>query len=180
MTTIIFKETKKGDVKVAYDSQVSYGSRREEGEFEKVFVNNGNVFGVAGALRDSNILKYAPLPAIPDEEWDVDKWVVTALIPAMKDALDLRNASHYRNNELETDSHILVAVRGRVYEIGSDMSSFRNTDGVYAIGSGSNFVAAALMAGAKLDQALQIAAELDSGTGYGLKLTSTARLLGGE
>lgn len=178
MTTIIFKESKKGNVKVAYDSCVTMGSRTEELEFDKVFVNAGHVFGVAGALRDSNIIRYADLPPIPDEEWDIDRWVVKKLVPALINALSTSYAAEYSNQQLSTENRSLVAVRGRVYEIGHDMSVCRNTDGIYVVGSGSAYVYGALGAGASIALALAVAAEYDQGTGEGLKLTSTARLLG--
>lgn len=178
MTTIIFKETKSGNVKVAYDSQVSSGWRKAELGFDKVFVNNGMIFGVAGAVRDANIIKYAPLPSIPDAEWDVDKWVVTTLIPAIAGALSGNYATAFVNQQISTENNILVAVRGRVYKLATDLAMVRYPDSVYAIGSGSDYVYGALAAGASIKNALAVAAELDSFTGQELKLTSAHALLG--
>lgn len=179
MTTIIFKETPKG-VKIGFDSQVTTGWRKGELAYDKVFVNNGVIYGVAGAVRDANILKYGNLPEIPDEEWDVDKWVTTELIPAIMGILQAQGALESQNGQASSDSLLLVAVRGRVYRIGSYFSWLRHPDGLYAIGSGSDYAQGALVAGASVSRSLEIAASLDSYTGQTLKLTTGAALLRGE
>lgn len=179
MTTILMKETKKG-VKIAYDSQVTTGSRKGALDFDKVFVNNDVIYGVAGAVRDANILRYANLPSIPDSEWDVDKWVTVQLIPAMMAILTDQHAAEYQNQQIYSENHCLVAVRNRVYRISGNFGWVRNPDGIYAVGSGSDYALGALWAGATLESALLVAAALDSYTGQTLKLTTSMKLLGGK
>lgn len=181
MTTILFKETEKG-VQIAFDSQVSTGYMKEELEFPKVFANGDLIFGVAGAVRDANILKYAELEqpdfnerAEPDR---VDCWVTNRLIPSIAKVLSNQKATEVSDQYMTTNNHTLVVVAGRVYKIGGDLSWVRSTSGIYAVGSGAKYALGALAAGAGLKKAIQAAASLDSGTGYTLYKTSASELVG--
>jgi hypothetical protein len=62
MTTILMRENK-GEVEIAYDSQCTAHDAYEL-EREKVFVNNGIIFGVAGLLLLNAELKHAQFQSI--------------------------------------------------------------------------------------------------------------------
>ena len=176
MTTIIAIEHDSG-VTIGFDSKVSYGWENADLEQPKVFANGEVIFGVCGDVLDANILRYADLPALGTDEWDVDRWVTNKLIPAMTAALKERNASAVSNSKIETGGSTLAVVRGRVYRIASDTAWTRHVDGRYAVGSGYQFALGALAAGASVHQALSVAASLDSGTGHRLRVIQAAELL---
>jgi ATP-dependent protease HslVU (ClpYQ) peptidase subunit len=178
MTTIIAIEHEAG-VTIGFDSKVSFGSGSTQMEAEKVFVNNGVVFGVAGAVLDAQILRYADIPDPEQAGWDTDRWVTNTLIPAMTSALHDRNAPTYTSGKIKTDHNALVIVRGWVYEIWSDTSWTRRVDKVYAIGSGSHFARGALSAGGSARLALEVAAKHDKGTGNALTVTNAQELIEG-
>lgn len=173
MTTVLAIE-KAGDVTFASDSQVSVGGMKHPDSFQKVFRNGDVVFGLAGKVRTANILRFMDVPRIdPKLKGDeVDRWVTKTLIPAMQTALTDARAVEDDKGELDTSSHVLVAVKGRCYRIGADFSWFRTGTGIYGIGSGSDYAMGALHAGAPILDALKIASKLDSYTGGRLSVVS--------
>lgn len=176
MTCIVFVEHPDG-VSIGFDSKVSWGYEHADLEQTKVFVNGEIIFGCAGDMLDANILRYAELPALAPNTWDIDRWVTNELIPAITEALHNRNAPEYKDGKIGTGGHYLVVVRGRVYQIGSDTSWVRRVNKRYAIGSGADFAMGALSANASITQALEIAAQHDSGTGHRLTVVQSAELL---
>lgn len=167
MTTIVAVQ-RKGDVEFAADSQMTYGNLKSPDSFRKVFANGPVVFGFAGSVRAANVLRFMDVPALPKKRLnrnDLERWVVTDLVPAMQDALETGNAMEIHNNEVDSYSRVLVSVQGSVYEIGSNFSVTRESSGVYSVGSGSDFALGAMAAGASPAEAVKIASKLDSYTG---------------
>jgi len=162
---------------LGYDSKVSYGWSHADLEQSKVFANGEIVFGCCGDVLDANVIKYADIPALAPDYWDIDRWVTNELIPAITDALHHRNAPSYENGKIATGGTYLVVVRGRVYQISSDTSWTRHTSKRYAIGSGSEFALGAIAAGASIRQSLEIAASFDSGTGHRFTVAQDKELL---
>ena len=162
MTTIIMHETE-DEVLIAFDSKVSGGGATNSTSAQKVFVNTSAdiILGVAGYLRAAQVLAYADLPTIDEHDWDVDRYVTMELLPAIHEVVNTYG------DEDDTDySRFLAVVRGRVYDITAG-SWTRNPSGVYGIGSGSAYAIGAYAAGADLAEAVEIAADFDSGTcGY--------------
>lgn len=179
MTTIIMVEHENG-VTIGYDSKVSNGYRVRELEAPKVFSNAGMVFGFAGAVLDAQLIKYAELPEITEDEWDTDRWVTNELVPWMAMTLKDREAATVSNSKLLTDNNALVVVRGRVYQIGADTSWIRLTSGIYAIGSGSAYALGALHTGSSVRDSLEVAANLDGFTGFDLHVKQHYEFLGGK
>lgn len=149
MTTIVAQEYE-DKVLIAFDDKVSGADTSTT--VEKVYTNESAdiVLGVSGLLSVSQTLRYAKLPRMADEDWDVDRYVTRKLIPAL-----YRRAGE----EMEACS-VLAVVRDRVYSIAGG-SWVRNESGEYAIGSGSKYALGALAAGAPIDEAVQIAGDLD-------------------
>ena len=58
----------------------------------------------------------------------------------------------------------LMAVGGEIFDIDEDLSVSRNDKDMYAIGSGSSYALGALAAGADINRAMEIAAELTAFT----------------
>lgn len=165
MTTIIAIERPDGVI-FGWDRQVTHGARRVLGG-DKVFTNAGIVFGHSGDVLDGNIIEYADLPKPPKKlaGADADRWVTRELIPAIQSTLSGREATSKKESKVSSNGSFLVAVAERIYQVSSDLSWLRSSDGMYAIGSGSDFALGALHAGADIDRALEIATRLDVYTG---------------
>lgn len=172
MTTIIAKEHK-GKVTFGYDSLCTGGDSFEL-EREKVFTNNGIIFGVAGRLLLNSELKHAQFPSVVKDPGLADKWLTSALMPHLRRVIDTVSP---RRGQDEYEMQILVSVHNRVYEIGCDTAWMRRTDGVYAIGSGSPYARGALMGGASFGDALKIAANIDPYTGGRLTIMTAEEIL---
>lgn len=172
MTTIIAKETN-GEVYLGFDSLVS-GGESFEMEQDKVFANNGVVYGVAGRLLLSTEIKHAHMPTPPALVEETDSWVSNTLSPKIRHILNTVNP---RRGQDEFSMQILVVANNRVYEIGCDTAWYRKVDGVYAIGSGSPYASGALSHGASIKDALAIAAKQDSYTGGRLTVTTARKML---
>lgn len=176
MTTIVAAETKKGVI-FACDSQMSSGYRKERmpKKFSKIVTNGDVTFGFAGSVRVLNILKHAHLPKAPvtNKRSVIEKWAITKLIPAMRKALRDEEAAEILDGEVSTHSSLIVSVRGKLFELGSDLSYSTNSARIYSIGSGSSYALGALGCGATPGQAVEVAAYFDSFTGgdiYEVKL----------
>lgn len=176
MTTIAMIEHE-GGVTIGYDSQVTMGWQPADMEQTKVFANNGVVYGVAGDVVDANVLRYADLPAAADAGWDIDRWVVRELLPAIRTALQTAGVLETNSGKVGTGSSVLAVVNGRVYSIGHDTSYVRFTSGIYAIGSGNQYALGAIAAGAHMRQALGIATQFDIGTGGRITVTQDLEVL---
>ena len=57
-----------------------------------------------------------------------------------------------------------MAVSGEIFDIADDLSVCRSADGIYGVGSGSDYAVGAIHAGAKPEKAIEIAAKLDVNT----------------
>jgi ATP-dependent protease HslVU (ClpYQ) peptidase subunit len=174
MTTIIAKEHA-GEVYIGFDSLCTGGDQFEL-EQDKVFVNNGVIYGVAGRLLLSTELKHAHMPAAPEDVDETDSWMTSVLSPKIRHIL---NQIAPRRNSDDFSMQILVVVNNRVYEVSCDSGWHRRVDGQYAIGSGSPYASGALAYGASIQKALSIAANTDPYTGGRLTVTTARKLLEG-
>lgn len=134
---------------VGYDSQVTEmlaGGRKFvlPKNSQKVVKNGDYLLGSAGSLRGLNLLANVFKPPTPPaknvKEETLDKFFCSVFVP------ELRNC--FENNsfgkEGTQDSDILVILRGRVYQLGSDYEWSPDQDGIYAIGSGSGYALGSL------------------------------------
>ena len=74
----------------------------------------------------------------------------------------------FRNNDYKWEEKsdepkfaFLIAIGGEIFDIGSDFAVCIDSGGIYGVGSGSSLAIGALKAGATLEKALEIAAEID-------------------
>lgn len=172
MTTIVAIESEESVI-FAYDSQTSVGYHgfKMHEDAQKVFQNGELVFGSSGSVLDSQIIEFMQIPKIKKSHTgNLDAWVTNRFIPAVRDALAEHAALEVRNQQAETGCHFLVCVRGRVYEVYSNLAWCRRKDGIYTIGSGSHYARGALEAGASVRQAVKIARNNDNGTGGKIKV----------
>jgi hypothetical protein len=172
MTTIIAKETPNG-VQIAFDSLCT-GYDSFDLDQNKVFVNAGMIFGVAGRLLIATELKHADLPTPPTASAGIEKWITSRLVPKIRQIL---NEIAPRRDSDGFGMQILVVIQGKVYEISGDTGWHRRKDGLYTVGSGSPYAFGVLANGGSVGAALRVAASVDPGTGGRLTVTTDKALL---
>ena len=133
---------------VGYDSQVSEDNGRKytlPKDSGKCFAVGEYLIGVAGDLRAVNILSYIfrpPDPAGKNSVIELDKFMNSKFVPALKRCFD----ENYYGKDGEHGSELLVVVNSTIYEIGGNYDCMRDTNGLYAIGSGGDYALGALSA----------------------------------
>lgn len=167
MTTIIAAQNAKGDIKFAWDSQVTTGYRAKAG-IEKVFQNGPVTFGVSGTVRVLNILKHMKVPPRGKEK-NTEKWIVTTLVPAIIKELKSVDAGYMENGQIDNESHIILSVDNVIGTLDSAFSFSQDDTGVYGVGSGSAYALGAMGVGASPKMAVQVAGFFDLYTNQDVK-----------
>lgn len=171
MTTIIAQITNSG-VNLGWDSKVSPDGNHPE----KVKLINGQFWlGIAGYARHSDVLHYAEVPEVHPAEFtapgfDARGYLVTQVVPAWLRAL---KKTHEIDPDTEHDwpkGSALIVINGRIFTTDSVFSVTEHITST-GIGSGSDFALGALAAGKSVEKALEIASDLDPGTGGQLYIT---------
>ena len=90
---------------------------------------------------------------------DVEKWVVTKFVPAVRDVFKTGGFAKVDSN-VETGGTFLLGIEGRLFEIQDDYSALEAIAPFGACGSGEAFAMGAMATGASIDDALKVAAEL--------------------
>ena len=135
MTCIVALETARG-VWIGADRAASDDFTTSTMGLPKVYRNGPLTLADCGDFRTGQLLQYAlevPVDTIDD---DLDRWVAVDLATAIRQAFK-RNGWQRKDKGVADATSLLMAVRGRCYEIQSDYSFLRNASGEYAIGSGT-------------------------------------------
>ena len=162
------------------DSRVSdsESGRWSEMAVPKISENNGILIGGAGSVRGLNLLHYGWKAPKPRANADLDVFMTTTFIPAMRkffveSGFDIKEESEAAKSEV----YILVSVQGVLYSIDEDYSWIRDESNVYDFGSGSEIAVGALeyaevqkcktpaQAEKVVKRAIEIAAKHDMKTG---------------
>lgn len=167
MTTILARrDDAKKSWDLAWDSKVS----PEGNHPEKVKLINGQFYlGVAGYARHSDVLHYADVPDIhpaefEDPGFDARGYLITQVIPAWLRILkDVHGFDPDTNDDWPKGS-ALIYIAGRVFTTDSIFAVTEHLEST-GIGSGSDYALGALAAGKSVEKAMQIACDLDPGTG---------------
>lgn len=117
----------------------------------KVATNGKYILGAAGDVRAINILHHVFAPAAPPANATgkkLDQFITRQFIPSLRSCFDEQG---YSVPEREASEHlaehgstIIVAVHGTIYIIDGDYSWTSDTNGIYAIGTGSSYALGAL------------------------------------
>lgn len=128
------------------DSAYSMGSFLAVRATPKVFKNGPFLIGCCGGPRVRDVLRYAFDPPKHPRGMDIARYMRVAFVDGMREALKragvLRKA---QDVEELTDSAILVAYRGRLFEIEEDFQVGEPMDDFGAVGSGSEVALGALV-----------------------------------
>lgn len=170
MTCIVGIEHR-GGVIIGGDSAATAGWRQTIRADDKVFANGPYVMGLTGSARAAQLLRYHLSLAAPDT-WDVDRFIATTFIDAVRDTMKRGGyAKSDSNQESVGGSHFLVGVAGRVYAIYDDYQFSRSSAGYMAVGCGDEIALGSLHTTSKLkmdpytrvEHALRAAAAVSAG-----------------
>jgi ATP-dependent protease HslVU (ClpYQ) peptidase subunit len=170
---------------IGFDSRVTEGSRviTLPDNAGKVFESGPYLLGAAGDMRAVNLLAHTfkpPVPAANEVGSKLDRFMSTKFVPALKACFD---EAQYGEKGSQ-DSTVLAVIRGKVYEIGTNYEWCHEQEGLYSMGSGSDYALGAMYAmrdGRKksittarhvVRKAVEIAAKLDPETGTPVRVVS--------
>ena len=167
MTTIAAQRTDTGVI-FASDGQGTSSHEASTLGIEKVFVNGDVIFGVAGGVRQLNLLKYA-LATPKFRKRDRDNpigYIINSLIPAIQKTFDKHNSlEKFEDSTASSGMGTIIAVGGVVGYLGSAFDFCGESDENWAVGSGSEYAMGAMLAGAEVQEAVEIASDMDVYTG---------------
>jgi len=130
----------------------------------KTFTNGPLLIGYTSSFRMGQILQHGLVVPAHKLTWDVDRWVATDLMLAIREAFQSHGWDEV-NSGVARGGYFLVAVAGRCYEIQSNYSYLRRVTGEYATGSGESHALGSLHAtrgepaSVRVMKALEAAAE---------------------
>lgn len=114
----------------------------------KVFRNGDFVMGFTTSFRMGQLLRYAFSPPKRHPDTDIDKFMVTDFINAVRDCLKSGGYAE-KHNDAEQGGTFLVGYAGRLFEVHGDYQVGEATDGFSAVGCGDEIALGALYAAKK-------------------------------
>jgi ATP-dependent protease HslVU (ClpYQ) peptidase subunit len=144
--TCIAALVEKGKVYMAADSAATGGWSQCIRSDGKMFaVSDDMLLGVCGSLRVRDLLKYK-LPSLryDPKQSDVTHFIVTDFVEAMRQCLRDGGACHSENGIDSFEGAVLIAFRGKLYEIDNDFQVAEQLAPYHAVGSGSDIAQGSL------------------------------------
>jgi hypothetical protein len=154
-------------VEMISDSQInSSGKPYFHEDMVKIFERNKYLIGVAGRVVALQAIQnsWNPPALSANYKGSIYNFIITKIVPSLKMFIDESKMFSDKEKEDGDLFSILIVIKGEVFEIDEDYSVARRSDGIYAIGSGADFALGALMSGASMQEAIEIAASLDVNT----------------
>lgn len=137
--TCIVGLSHKGKVWIGGDSAGSSEGFMAKRKDKKVFKKDGFIIGFAGSFRFGDILKYKY--QFPKRgKISLEKYFVCDFIDGLRECINTSGLK--RNSEdgpEEMESGMLIGTEGRLFSIDSDFQVAEPSDGIYCIGSGSEY-----------------------------------------
>ena len=166
MTTVIAIQHQDG-VEMIADSQInSAGQPYFHSDMVKIVERGKYLIGVAGRVVALQAIQnsWNPPALTASHKGSIYNFIITKVVPSLKAFID--DSKIFSDKEKEDGDlfSILIAIKGEVFEIDQDYAIARRSDGIYAIGSGSDYALGAMMAGASGIEAITIAESLDVNT----------------
>jgi 20S proteasome alpha/beta subunit len=100
----------------------------------KVFQVGPYLMGFTTSYRMGQLLRYSLNVGEPDT-WDVDRFMVTTFIEAVRECLSTGGYARIENGQ-EQGGQFLVGIHGRLYVVGDDYQIGHTISGYAAVGSG--------------------------------------------
>ena len=166
MTTVIAIQYS-DSVEMISDSQInSSGQPYFHSDMVKIVERGKYLIGVAGRVVALQAIQnsWNPPALTASHKGSIYKFIITKVVPSLKAFID--DSKIFSDKEKEDGDlfSILIAIKGEVFEIDQDYAIARRSDGIYAIGSGSDYALGAMMAGVSGMEAMKIAESLDVNT----------------
>lgn len=171
MTTIVAVQYKDKCV-IAADNQVTGdgGRRYNHPDMKKISQRGSFLIAGSGEVQPCDIVQHMwnPPKLTLKDSADVYHFMITKAMPSLRKFLVDNGYDFSEGKESgkagEGRFNFLMAVAGEIFDIADDLSICRSADGIYGVGSGSDYAVGAIHAGAKPEKAVQIAAKLDVNT----------------
>ena len=112
---------------------------------QKVFRNGAMLFGFTSSFRMGQLLRYAFTVPDHDPRVDLDKYMATTFVDAVRECLKGRGWAETVNGQ-ERGGCFLVGYKGHLFYIGSDYQVGKPLDGYDAVGCGDQVAKGALFA----------------------------------
>lgn len=116
---------------------------------QKVFRNGPMLFGFTTSFRMGQLLRYQLTVPDHDPRVDVEKYMVSTFITAVRECLKSHGWAS-KKDEREEGGTFLAGYRGRLFRIDSDYQVGEARDGFDAVGCGDDIARGALFASAHL------------------------------
>lgn len=112
----------------------------------KVFRNGDFLIGCAGSIRAEQLMRFALKPPDHDPRIDVDKFMVTSFVDAVRECLKEGGCmgKFETHEEKAGDSAFLIGYKGLLYETDDDLQIVRYEDSFSAVGCGANVALGAM------------------------------------
>jgi len=138
VTVIVAARTANDGICIASDSLTSSGWEKLQLDRSKVWVSNPYVIGAAGCVRTSQVVRhFASWPKFrPDEDTDIEAFLVKSVAPAIKDATKDAGVEHVKDGVVHLNASFIVAWGDYLAEIAGNRAVCVPQYGRHAIGSG--------------------------------------------
>lgn len=170
---------------LATDRMISMGSHTVNAPMIKIIDFDFMAIAGCGSVRGINVLETYLIPPMPMPDENVYHYTISRLVPAIQEAM---KAANYNETSLaggvyEMNNGLIVAVDGRLFQIGHDYSVMEFTDYV-CDGSGMTYAYGALYVADKLKMkiedklalAIETAAAYDKNCGGGVSMVKKGKL----
>jgi ATP-dependent protease HslVU (ClpYQ) peptidase subunit len=110
---------------------------------EKVFINQNFIFGFTSSFRMGQLLRYSFSPPGQVQDQDLNEYMVTTFIDAVRDCLK-EGGFQEKENEVESGGTFLVGHQGHLFTVDSDYQVGESLDGYDAVGCGGQIAKGSL------------------------------------
>lgn len=144
MTCIAAIKEKDGTIYMAADRQSTAGNMKMASSEPKVFVRGEFAYGVTGAHRIANILRYAfkePPKAVGQSLMD---YFVNSWIPTWTECLHHHGQKQIVHNVTHSEAWLMIGHEGKLMMMAGDFTIIEEEHPYAAIGSGGDFAKGAL------------------------------------
>jgi ATP-dependent protease HslVU (ClpYQ) peptidase subunit len=166
MTTIIGVQYKDHCI-IAADNLVTADNGRKytDPRMEKISSRGPYLIAGSGEVQPCDIAQriwQPPRPSVKDKQ-DIYNFMITKVMPSLRECLKA-NGYNFEEERKDQGFHFLIALNGQIFDVEDDCSVVVSSNGIYGVGSGSEFAMGALHAGAEPLKALEIASDLSAYT----------------
>lgn len=132
---------------LASDRMVSMGAHTVHNPIIKIIDFDFMAIAACGAVRGLNIIEASLKPPVPLPDEDAYTYCITQLVPSLQETFKASNYSDFSlaGGEVGMHTALIVAIDGRLFEVGEDYAVLEYTDFVCQ-GSGTYYAYGALFA----------------------------------